>query len=213
MPSDEQQPQVTAAFVDLKQGVLVAVIGGVFGLLGAIIQLWAQKPATEAKIAETFDRRLPVGIIVPSVLDPAAFATVAGDSGDFDTRSSAWVPADGRPVPGSAFAKRTGGARTPDLRGLFLRGLNYSSPNEARADGHQDPDGGQRKPGDFQNDALAKHSHQFKWLSVSGSGNAEVGGGQGYPRREVTENTAEQEGGASETRPRNAAVFYYVKIN
>lgn len=139
---------------------------------------------------------LPVGSIVASVVQPESLPAADADR---------WVLADGRTVPAtSLYTVTTGRTSVPDLRGLFLRGLNGS-----RADGLEDPGGAGRTPGDTQRDAFASHAHATFGNSSSGVAN---GDNANYltivSRGQVTAATGELE-----TRPRNAAVYFYIKIN
>lgn len=129
-----------------------------------------------------------------------------------------WVPADGRDVTGSRYnVEYRLGSTVPDLRGLFIRGLNSFEPGKDRlAEGGEaaiwsDPDGNGRKAGSTQPDALKDHTHNF--LTRAGSGVASQSGNDNYPN--VTNNTLQTQpgGGGKETRPRNAALYYYIKIN
>lgn len=112
----------------------------------------------------------------------------------------------------------------PDLRGLFLRGVNGS-----RADSYADPDVPQRAVatgdssranavGSLQPDVFAKHSH--KWFTSSAAsygGNSQmaVNGGSGatwfeYDTDRNASGPVPQPGG-NETRPKNAYVNYIIK--
>lgn len=155
--------------------------------------------------------RHPVGSIIASVLGPAEFAHSAGDPSDFDLKTSGWTLADGKSVPGTRYAEVTNNRAVPDLRGVFLRGLNVD-----RSDGRGDPD--QRKPGTYQSDSVKSHSHAVyphagKIIgrvkdSVPGAGAADTNENS----RVLNAQTGDS-GTAEETRPRNVAVYYYVRIN
>jgi hypothetical protein len=171
---------------------------------------------------------LPIGTIVASMLEFEKFQNVAGN---------AWKPADGRKVSAkSGYAKLTGNTVLPDLRGMFLRGLNQFDPRTgSRRDKYKDPDGGGRQAGSLQNDATSlpknkrrpfkgiaeaagEHSHvYFKALSVGGrSGSEERASSEASTTGLAGDHTHTvliTSGGDSETRPVNIAVFYYIKIN
>lgn len=154
---------------------------------------------------------LPIGTIIPSMLDSSLFAKAVGDSPDFDSIKSKWVLADGqKDLTHSKYHRLTGESYTPDLRGMFLRGLNVG-----RDDGKQDPEQ-DRTPGDYQQDALKEHGHKttakaLKWrdtktrLGYTSKGEAKA------PIAEVTDVTHAKV--AEETRPKNVAVYFYIKIN
>lgn len=158
-----------------------------------------------------------VGNIQASVLTPEQFATAVGDADAFDPVINKWVLADGRDITGSKLAELSGETLVPDLRGMFLRGLNVG-----RADGLQDPDGTNRRSGDLQEDQFQGHGHIHE---VGSNGNAYSYGtfqgvyGTNYyagPTRVLRPSTLDPYGDAkygTETRPKNVAVYYYIKIN
>lgn len=208
MPAGDK---VAVAHITMKQGVFVAIISGVFGLLASVVQIAISKPATEGKVIALFDKRLPVGTIVASIIEPRLFSKEAGDSGNFDPKTSTWVPADGRDVAGSHYAESVT-PLTPDLRGMFLRGLNYTDSNRVRSDGKQEPVGDARKAGQDEPDDFKRHTHPVADTGPTGV----IGPGPAH----VIQSSAQPgpssligETGGTETRPRNVAVFYYLKIN
>ncbi|QNN77218.1 hypothetical protein IAE60_15010 [Pseudoxanthomonas mexicana] len=178
----------------------------------ALVQLDVHgRPTVPVTIAakKKFDP-LPVGMVVASPLPWGQFAQVSGDSASFDPRRNKWAPCDGRPVAGSALA--TGGAaETPDLRGVFVRGLNdFAAGNvpPVAAD-RADPDAG-RRAGDFQADELKSHSHELgyhRWGLKNGNGDVNLEASQPRP------SASTKPTGGAETRPKNVALYYYVKIN
>ena len=146
---------------------------------------------------------LPIGTIIASMLTPETFEKYYG---------SAWILADGSKISSqSEYAKITDGTILPNLRGMFLRGINVG-----RTDGKQDPDG-ERAAGKYQSDDFKTHKHILNAFtgtkSDKGSGGVTSGntehGGQTI-RQLPTMTTA---GNATETRPKNAAVYFYIKVN
>ena len=140
------------------------------------------------------DVRIPTGTIVSYYGDKAP---------------KGWMLCDGSTVP-SDFEelRKVVGERVPDLRGMFLRGAN-----NARSDGNGDAEIG-RAIGSFQNDMIRKHSHSLSLQGAAGN-NAFVprDPAWGYddwhgPARQAT--TTEQ--GGDETRPKNVAVNFIIKI-
>jgi hypothetical protein len=150
-----------------------------------------------AKIFLKSDRN-PVGMIVSSMLTLAQFQAING---------STWVLADGASVVGSSYAAITSNSTVPDLRGMFLRGKN-----NGRLDAQQDP-GGERTIGDLQADDFKSHRHDLIVYDSAGSGNNYPT--DYFPNTSVTgvNTTAIQLSGGSETRPKNIAVNYFIKIN
>ena len=72
-------------------------------------------------------------------------------------------PCDGRGIPGSRLADLTGKPNAPDLRGMFLRGLNQFDPEEPEpaTEDRKDPDSG-RKTGSFQGHNVGGHEHTYR---------------------------------------------------
>lgn len=140
---------------------------------------------------------LPVGTILPSMLDTVQFNEVT---------QSGWVLADGRNVNGSIYFEITRIDTVPDLRGMFLRGLNVD-----RNDGKEDPGLGDRKIGSFQDDLLGSHSHD---LETNNDGSPTTSSYKVTAwTKEKGSNVATFAAGGSETRPNNISVYFYIKIN
>ncbi len=156
-----------------------------------------------------------LGSVEASLLTPTQFATLVDDSQQFDPSSTKWVLADGRSVAGSAYSNVTGKSQVPDMRGMFLRGLSLE-----RTDGLQDPYGANRSVGDIQSDAFQGHGHRHEigsphyfptgaFYGTFGTDQYMYGRildpaplpGYGNPRYDT------------ETRPKNVAVYYYIRIN
>ena len=164
---------------------------------------------------------LPVGTIIPSMLDSRLFAVAVGDDPNhFNPGNSNWVLADGKEnITKSRYGQLSGRTTPPDLRGMFLRGINYG-----RNDGREDPN--DREPGSYQKDALQEHDHKttatgyqykvrdedshYKWgsadLGYVGDGDADI-----VPA-DVT-SVRDPRKSDEETRPKNVAVYFYIKIN
>ena len=98
-----------------------------------------------------------------------------------------------------------------------------------RNDGNQDHDGENRIAGDFQGDTFKSHKHNiqvgaygivYATQTVVSSGDNAVysyyrygrGDTHSKPTDEDTAKAIETNGG-SETRPKNSAVYFYIKIN
>jgi hypothetical protein len=161
---------------------------------------------------------LPVGTVISSVLPWSQFSASVGENSAYDPYKNSWAPCDQRSIAGSDLARLGGGTHTPDLRGTFLRGLNSFASDEPVAvnDTQMDPDA-KRKVGSFQQDSVGSHTHLYRGGGAGGTTSADAGGdrnglwhdgdaGQGAGRN--TENNP-----SGETRPKNVAVFYYIKIN
>ncbi|MEJ1295970.1 MAG: phage tail protein [Candidatus Sedimenticola sp. (ex Thyasira tokunagai)] len=117
----------------------------------------------------------------------------------------------------------------PDLRGLFLRGVDGGSK--------RDPDGASRmdamsnkvgdQVGSIQQSALAKHAHpisdpghrhHFADYRQPGPNNAEDGGDVGFRHHgnntsgAATNTTIRESGNSNESRPINSSVYYLIKV-
>ena len=154
-------------------------------------QILSSPYAIQAERAE--DSGIPVGSIM------AFFGHKAPEG---------WLMCDGSVIPDQTeftAIRELVGNNTPDLRGMFLRGMN-----NGRTDGKQDPDGESRTLGGFQSDTFRKHSHNLfinanagnTW-SIEHAG--DYGGSSGSHLR-ITDYV-----GGSETRPKNVAVNYIIK--
>nr|VFK21438.1 MAG: hypothetical protein BECKLPF1236B_GA0070989_12553 [Candidatus Kentron sp. LPFa] len=125
---------------------------------------------------------IPVGTIVPSVLNWGEYAEAANDEEAYDPKINKWAPCDGRSILGSELAGAWGGhTKAPDLRGVFLRGLNQFDideedffPADSVSDEQKDPDSG-REAGDFQGDTVGKHQHIYRGSRAAGVGRADRG--------------------------------------
>lgn len=224
-------PQVQATKIKAVEAVLVALLAGLFGLAGSYIQLKLAKPATlgEVKsevasqvpeqVVQAFDKGLPVGTVIASMVEPKEFAKISGDPPGFNPEKSKWYPADGRDAPGSKWAE-VKGVRVPDLRGVFLRGLDYTDIDRILESNspQRDPDAN-RTPGSLQLHQFQSHGHMHptelkseKWYGDGAKlrGITETPFGPLEPVA-LTHGVKVQHG--PETRPTNIAVFYYVKIN
>ena len=174
----------------------------------------------------------PIGTIVASVMPWDAMP---------DTFKEFWVPADGRPyeaVETSQFAQqiksadpnvvrkmiKDGSVVVPDLTGVFLRGLNRFAPDFTKENSKlRDPEGENRTPGDFQEDQFLNHEHVYwRTFGKAGEGRTEIdkfrgassGGGNNSIREgaNLTTSNAGSPGGL-ETRPKNVAVYFYIRVN
>lgn len=141
--------------------------------------------------------RLPVGAILASMIT-------------IDTSDGIWVLADGRTATTEYF-QATGNNKIPDLRGQFLRGLNAG-----RIDGGEDPEGSSRLAGSYQADTVKNHNHvngAFTYLLQSNSGinstyNSDISPGE----PDLINIKSLLPYGGAETRPRNSAVYWYIRV-
>jgi hypothetical protein len=143
----------------------------------------------------------------------AAFFIEPGADGYLPGSHSTWLLAAGQGV--------INGVQVPDMRGCFLRGIDFT------VTGHPptglDPDG-VRKPGSKQEDAFQWHTHitaiQTSVSNGSGGGysvafDRQLTWAATYPTSGPYNNADSvnnQLRTAYETRPKNIAVFWYVKV-
>ncbi len=193
-----------------KSTILIAAISAISAVVVAAITTYGtiaiSAPAVK-KAKQEIDsrqiRNLPVGTIVSSMLPPTKFAEAVGD---LDRTPTEWALADGqKDITNSRYGQLTGNRTPPDLRGMFLRGMN-----EGRNDGMQDPQDG-RKAGQPQADMLGQHHHIVgsRW-ETPGSQNYKFTEDKGSTK---PDNYSTKDEGGAETRPRNVAVYFYIKIN
>lgn len=150
-----------------------------------------------------------VGTIISSVLE---FSQLMGETDEplpiNNTRTS-YVPCDGRSIVGSKLHRITRMTNAPDLRGKFIRGLNqFFNDGEPRFDPTRgDTDAG-RVVASYQADDFKSHNHSvFNVIDVKdGNEKSAIGLNPGNPRETGLT-------GGQETRPRNIAVYFYIKIN
>lgn len=145
------------------------------------------------------DLEFPIGTVIQSILGPKEMSSLFGNK---------WQLADGRVVdPDSTFARSLKLSVLPDLRGVFLRGVNLD-----RDDGFGDPDGKDRVVGSYQADLFQAHRHAAQIPRNRGSVQVDRGGDGQAGRWENSTEILSVSGG-EETRPRNVAVYFYIKVN
>lgn len=167
--------------------VLVAVI-----MAAMIIAIYTLKKKLDVMEVHT---RVPVGTIT-------AFYG--------ETAPEGWMLCDGSTIPNDGRFENLIdmiGPEVPDLRGVFLRGVNYK-----RHDEFADSEPG-RGLGSFQTDSIKNHTHPLEVPnrlngSISGT-NPQMDWAQPRGSRIIT--TRDNNGGAAETRPKNIAVNFIIK--
>lgn len=153
-----------------------------------------------------------IGDIVSSIFPESLFVRLHGPG---------WVLADGRDVTGTKYAF-LGSSKVPDLRGMFLRGMNAG-----RTDQYADP-GGNRVVGSYEDDTTAlpklgfrttnagTHNHGGKYVG-NGPGMHQTGphGGPAYDSQPISmdgDHSHILTDGDPETRPKNVAVYFYIRV-
>ncbi len=145
-----------------------------------------------------------IGDVKYSILEPAKFIVLHGDG---------WILMDGRNINNSELFRLTTMNTCPDARGVFIRGMNQSrNITEGDIDGD-------RKAGAYQADGVKKHQHGFSdaWFAEVNCGHGNELGSHSSDsdnmRCESGDVTDNGIGLLDETRPRNIALYTYVKIN
>ena len=160
---------------------------------------------------------MTIGTIVSSLLTPAEFYAqgfIDSDSVDnFNPMKSKWLCltdpyAGDLDISQTELGKLTGLKKAPSMIGMFQRGIS-----------------GGRNPGDEQADALQGHTHRLKEAAASSSHqpatrppNGLQNGGYTHGVRDMDSTVVELAGYgtpriADETRPRNIAVHFYLRVN
>ena len=174
------------------------------------------------------NKETPIGTIISSALNFEQFSFTSKNNekslgGIWTSNKSKWSPCDGRSLPESKYAKISSQTNAPDLRGVFIRGLNafdpqYTTPpsnptqlnpentslNVYQSDafqGHKHLD--QDKIGAFLGRESPNNPKQRYNITGAPANNSEgkVDAGFGTPRI------------STETRSKNVSVYYYIKIN
>ena len=132
---------------------------------------------------------MPLGSVI-------ALLTAPNSDGTLPNSNGIWVLSAGQNVVGYG--------TVPDLRGSFLRGINLaiSGKNANNLDSIG------RNAGSFQNDTIKSHTHEYRIRFI---GNYVAGGTTKTGLEGDAFYTSEPFGG-SETRPKNIAVYWYVKV-
>jgi len=182
-----------------------------------------------------FSKGFPVGTIICSYLkwDEFQVATHNNDNNPngnlWNPKYSKWAPADGRQVTTDCgFFRACAQTAIPDLRGVFLRGLNSFDPagETTRVNPVQSDPGGARIRGDFEPDDLKSHTHGLNNIgfrndnlskgrdNFNGAEFTTYGAGQALKDiNALVTVRSSNEGNSPETRPKNTAIYYYIRIN
>lgn len=139
-----------------------------------------------------------IGDVKYSILEPNTFYKVNGKG---------WVLMDGRSIDSSALFN-LGQTRIPDARGLFIRAMDMGRDT---VDNKGDPEWSSRDVITPQMDDFRKHNHHIN--IVLSHGNWAYGGNNWATQTNTDPKTADSfnEGG-KETRPKNIALYIYIKI-
>ncbi|MGL3822867.1 hypothetical protein [Sphingopyxis sp. R3-92] len=180
------------------RATLTAACG--FFYFAAGTALHAQQPAYAGGDAA-------VGEVRTSLLPPTEFATLYGPD---------WALLDGQNISSKPIAPylspelaADGNVFLPDARGRFLRMVNHGAAAKSG-----DPTG-ERTIGNAQGDALASHRHNHQIPRHTGNHNRAGAAGDNRfnaLRSEQYSSERSEATGGDETRPRNIAVNFYVRV-
>ncbi|MBK8801865.1 MAG: hypothetical protein IPN71_07385 [Fibrobacteres bacterium] len=200
--------EVNANFATLDTAVANSVsrLNGQLAQLSAQVQSLQTKASRDSAALAGSLQSVPLGSVIGLLIAPAGDGYMPGSN-------SVWLYAAGQGV--------VNGVTVPDLRGVFLRGMESKINIAGTATDYVKRDS-LRTAGDFQGDAFQGHWHSkqqgVSWLA-SGS----------FMIREDTDPTVNQQSSSivndpsedgthgaprtsSETRPKNVSVYWYVKV-
>ena len=155
---------LTSLTVD-AQGRITAASNGSIGDSNNTTNTVVKRDVNGDFAAGTITASSLTGLSVPSVdSDAATKAYVDAQSVSFP--AGAIMAFNLTSCPGGWDAADGSGGR-PDLRGMFLRGLNNFGTGP-RSDGKEDPDGASRVLGEYQDDQMQSHTHGGGYTAATG---------------------------------------------
>ena len=158
----------------------------------------------KADSSTLWTKSMPLGSVI-------ALLTAPNSDGTLPNSNGIWVLSAGQNVVGYG--------AVPDLRGSFLRGIDVSVAGQAK----NNRDSSQtRSVGNYQDDAFQGHGHPFNGSNTNNNpGNPLINSGaygdQGLIenmglKKTISDGTNGTPRTSSETRPKNVAVYWYVKV-
>lgn len=231
-----------------RSAVAAGAVAGAALLLGTFPEealAQAPKPRTNAELQDAI-QKLQDAMAFLSINSPPV-GTVMAYAGEWDDtreKSTNWMLCNGRTIKKTDFMElfealkpdarkyelneSEGTFRLPDLRGMFLRGLDV--------EGKRDPEGAKRFVGSSQDPSLAKHRHHVKLEGGShehivkftaatqrneggddtdedGARNADFNFKVEGDGSHSHDGFTDTDGGSDETRPLNIAVHYIIKVS
>jgi microcystin-dependent protein len=99
----------------------------------------------------------------------------------------------------------------PDMRGVFMRGVDGAAGNDLNNSTRVATNGGNsgNNVGSWQDDAFETHTHTIPNLGSTTNVSSLLGGTPVYNSGSTTASNAT---GGSETRPKNVYVYYIIKL-
>lgn len=195
----------------MKPNIYLRPVGNL-SLFGAFLFLLfgaSHRPQTTA--AAGIIDHFKVGDVVHSVLRPTDFQRLHGTGWMLMNGSTLPINADLRLFQASLTDPNVKFTSVPDARGVFLRGMN-----EGRATSTGDA-AGDKNIGVYQSDMVGSHSHTSVMRTytanwVSGGPVPALEAQSPIPSQGRNPVTIGPDGGP-ETRPRNIALYIYIKVN
>jgi hypothetical protein len=173
------------------------------GIVGTILTILAFTKSENKSVGA-------IGDVKYSILPPDKFKEENGNG---------WVLMDNNiPLQGSNLNTKHGLTSIPDARGLFIRGLNLRR-NDSYSDLFSMENGRERMAGEYQLDGIKKHKHNFSdaYFAEINCGNQGLIGSKSSDsdngRCESNDVTDDGIALIEETRPKNIALYTYIKIN
>lgn len=200
------------------------IIGFFFAVLAASALLFAGVPHTFSPGEVISAQKMNENFAAVTPAPPGAVVAFMGLKSNIP---SGWLLCNGREVDRSAYPDLYAAIGTlygpgngsttfniPDLRGLFLRGIN-----DGRVDAYRDEDAASRvdyagtvtgdRVGTFQQDELQSHNHGYN--AGVGRGCADDAADYFHAFWDWMVQYTSTDTGGTETRPKNAAVNYIIK--
>lgn len=166
----------------------------------------------------------PIGTVISSMLDFDSFSKLTKNNNDsnvgiWSPTKSKWSPCDGRSLTGSKYQTLWAGSigsNAPDLRGVFLRGLNQFDVMEPTPANTVQANPENKKRGDFQPDALIVHNHnydRFDGIILNDISNDTDQRKASLGTNRAVTTSVPNTPTSTETRPKNVSIYYYLRIN
>ncbi len=136
------------------------------------------------------------------------------DAKTFIARHPGWQLLMGQEIDNSTGLGQLGFTKLPDARGVFLRGLNVSNEPDKHNE-YGDPEIS-RAVGSYQSDDFKCHNHRLDFIIGHGLwsyGDNDPGRGWACQWNSAPNTRASHNEGGKETRPRNIALYIYIKVN
>jgi hypothetical protein len=181
-----------------------------------VVVFMASKPSTNVGVIDHHK----VGDVVYSILTPEQFSQVHG---------TGWVLMDGRAIDQQVDLRRLfNWTNVPDARGVFIRGMNLGRPKDSGDVGSDAQNN--RAIASYQGDVFKSHFHHLSNADIGNQRNGDVFasalGQWGTTPMSNANFEYQQHGtgtppflfksssvGDAETRPRNIALYTYIKVH